>query len=247
MTQTGAESQMLSLRMAEDRWRTVGTAYSAGLAFVILMLFAWLNFSLGDVEAGWISVAGLPFAAATVAGCLQKPHMPAWAPYPLILFLTVAMFVMLHVMNVVEGGALMWFCGAPIWLIFALRARAGLAFAVLTFVMMVSAFFVTDHILTGPYMLRLCCVYLFITLFTYVYERNRERVTAEIIEAQAKIEALEGLLSICGWCHRKMRDSDGDWVSTEQFFQDRVDVRFSHSMCPDCASETMAEHIKQRA
>jgi PAS domain S-box-containing protein len=74
-------------------------------------------------------------------------------------------------------------------------------------------------------------------------ERTLE-IEARNQELQAALDAirtLSGLVPICAWCGRKIRDEDGQWVRVEAYLQARTDLQFSHGLCPDCRRKTMAE------
>ncbi|RMG22793.1 MAG: response regulator, partial [Methanobacteriota archaeon] len=44
---------------------------------------------------------------------------------------------------------------------------------------------------------------------------------------------LSGFLPICVHC-KKIRDEEGYWNEIELYIQQHADVRFTHSICPDC-------------
>lgn len=226
---------------ASDRWRSTGLIYASGLVAVLLMAFSYRHFARGDVNAGWFALAGLPCMGATIWGCLDDVHLPRWAPYPALSYLLLMFFMMIHVWNIDTGASLMWLSAIPPFATFALGARGGLVFSFIGLAMMLAGILITDHILPEPYVVRFLCTYLLISGFTFAFERKRERVAIEVENARQHIQTLEGLLRICGWCHKKMRGDAGEWVSTEQFFQDRAPVRFSHSICPDCAVRVMED------
>ena len=63
--------------------------------------------------------------------------------------------------------------------------------------------------------------------------RARLGVGRRLIEAASHITQLQGLLPICASC-KKIRDGHDYWHSVENYFSDRADVMFSHSICPEC-------------
>ncbi|HMA66581.1 MAG TPA: GAF domain-containing protein, partial [Desulfosalsimonadaceae bacterium] len=60
------------------------------------------------------------------------------------------------------------------------------------------------------------------------------RQAAELQDALASVERLEGMLPICAHC-KKIRDDQGYWQMVEEYVSDRSNLRFSHSICPECA------------
>ncbi|MCB1070502.1 MAG: hypothetical protein H7A43_00750 [Verrucomicrobia bacterium] len=74
-------------------------------------------------------------------------------------------------------------------------------------------------------------------------ERARDQLETRVQERTAELEGmlervrvLRGLLPICSCC-KKIRDDDGYWQQVELFVEKHADVRFSHSICPDCLAE----------
>jgi len=54
----------------------------------------------------------------------------------------------------------------------------------------------------------------------------------------ARMQKLEGFLHVCSWCRRI--GSNGQWMSTEEFFDRRFDTRTSHGICEGCMKEQEA-------
>lgn len=44
-----------------------------------------------------------------------------------------------------------------------------------------------------------------------------------------------GIIAICSTC-RKIRNPEGAWETSEAYFERRLPIRFSHSVCPQCAA-----------
>lgn len=78
---------------------------------------------------------------------------------------------------------------------------------------------------------------LFVSLLIATLQQRHE----ELSSARAEVETLSGLLPICAWC-KKVRDDDGYWRQVEEYFEQRGQVRFTHGICSDCASDQMREH-----
>jgi len=68
---------------------------------------------------------------------------------------------------------------------------------------------------------------------------HAERAALQEELQQALAHVLSGFVPICGSC-KKIREPGGDsddpkaWSSVEAYIATRSDVRFSHSVCPDC-------------
>ena len=62
----------------------------------------------------------------------------------------------------------------------------------------------------------------------------------ELEDATRQIRQLRGLLPICCKC-KKVREDDGYWSEVETYISDHTDTKFSHSFCPDCYNQVIAE------
>ena len=65
-------------------------------------------------------------------------------------------------------------------------------------------------------------------------EKAKEQVITELKEALKHVKLLEGFLPICASC-KQIRDDKGYWTQIEQYISDHSEVKFSHSICPECA------------
>ena len=64
-------------------------------------------------------------------------------------------------------------------------------------------------------------------------EAEREHLIGELQQALRKVKSLSGLLPICASC-KKIRNDHGYWEQVERYFHVHGDVRFTHSICPQC-------------
>jgi signal transduction histidine kinase len=64
--------------------------------------------------------------------------------------------------------------------------------------------------------------------------------SAELQSAMAEVKVLSGFLPICAAC-KKIRDDHGYWNQIESYIRDHSQAEFTHSICPDCASELYPE------
>ena len=63
---------------------------------------------------------------------------------------------------------------------------------------------------------------------------------AEFEAAANQIKQLRGLLPICCYC-KKIRDDNAYWNRVESYLEERIDVQFTHGICPDCFRKVEAE------
>jgi sigma-B regulation protein RsbU (phosphoserine phosphatase) len=75
-----------------------------------------------------------------------------------------------------------------------------------------------------------------------------QRVLADRVkqleEALSQVKQLQGLLPICSYC-KKVRDDHNYWQKVDTYLSDRIDVQFSHGICPDCLDQ-MTARAKER-
>jgi response regulator RpfG family c-di-GMP phosphodiesterase len=55
-----------------------------------------------------------------------------------------------------------------------------------------------------------------------------------LLEALDTIKTLKGLIPLCAWCGRKIRDEEGNWVQMEAYITEHSEAEFSHTICPEC-------------
>jgi PAS domain S-box-containing protein len=70
-------------------------------------------------------------------------------------------------------------------------------------------------------------------------ERERERLVDELQRLLGEVKTLSGLLPICSYC-KKIRDDKGYWNQIELYIGQHSSANFTHSICPDCASNQYA-------
>lgn len=73
-----------------------------------------------------------------------------------------------------------------------------------------------------------------------VFEREREKLLAELQAAVSEIKTLRGIIPICSYC-KQIRTDRGIWQELEAYIRDRSDAEFSHGLCPECFNKKMVE------
>ena len=58
-------------------------------------------------------------------------------------------------------------------------------------------------------------------------------VAERILNLQAEVKQLQGLLPICTYCKR-INDDENGWVQIESYVAKRTDASFTHGICADC-------------
>ncbi|GJL62803.1 MAG: hypothetical protein NPIRA04_14570 [Nitrospirales bacterium] len=73
-------------------------------------------------------------------------------------------------------------------------------------------------------------------------EKLGERVQ-HLEQALAEVKQLQGLLPICSYC-KKIRNDENYWQQVEEYLSHRIDIQFSHGVCPHCFEKEIAPQIK---
>jgi len=73
-------------------------------------------------------------------------------------------------------------------------------------------------------------------------QRSLAQRVHELEEALHQVKHLTGLLPICSYCKR-IRDDSNYWQQVESYVSSHTDVRFSHGICPDCWTNTVAPEV----
>jgi PleD family two-component response regulator len=60
------------------------------------------------------------------------------------------------------------------------------------------------------------------------------RSNEELQKALQTIKTLSGLIPICAWCGRRIRNEHNQWVQVESYIEAHTEAVFSHGICPDC-------------
>ena len=62
-------------------------------------------------------------------------------------------------------------------------------------------------------------------------------------EAILRIQRLSHMLTLCAWCRRV--SVNGEWISIDQFLQQRKNTTSSVGLCPDCYGKRASEKSPQ--
>jgi CheY-like chemotaxis protein len=74
-----------------------------------------------------------------------------------------------------------------------------------------------------------------IAFIKYEAAKERESLIAQLKNALREVKTLRGLLPICSACKKIRTDDDECWQRIEDYMASRLEVSFTHGICPDCA------------
>ena len=83
-------------------------------------------------------------------------------------------------------------------------------------------------------------IHAFILVTTSPIKLDDQSYCLLILEDFSQLVELKSLLPICAYCKKVRNDSDY-WQRVESFLGDRLDLTFSHGICPDCFKEQLKE------
>lgn len=81
--------------------------------------------------------------------------------------------------------------------------------------------------------------YFLVTAAPFVYQG--QPLALLILEDIGELVELRGLLPICARC-KKVRDQAEVWQSVEHYLSKRLDIDFTHGMCPECLAELYPQY-----
>jgi hypothetical protein len=58
-------------------------------------------------------------------------------------------------------------------------------------------------------------------------------ILAYLISFAKELQILRGFLHVCGYCGR-IRNSDGSWISPQEYIIHHSEAMLSHGICPEC-------------
>lgn len=72
--------------------------------------------------------------------------------------------------------------------------------------------------------------------------RELHRKNKQLLQAQAQIKVLSGILPICMYC-KEIRDDQGYWNKLEKFISEHSQAEFSHGICERCMAEKFGAEL----
>lgn len=75
--------------------------------------------------------------------------------------------------------------------------------------------------------------------------RARLRVAERMLNLFEELDMLRGLIPICVYC-KKIRQEQGLWQQMEAYISSRSHVRFSHTICPECALREFGQEAHRK-
>ena len=73
-------------------------------------------------------------------------------------------------------------------------------------------------------------------------ERKKlEQVQKQLNREKETVHYLTGIIPICSCCKR-IRDEKGSWQTPDMFIQNHCEIRFTHSICPQCLDQLYPDY-----
>jgi len=77
-------------------------------------------------------------------------------------------------------------------------------------------------------------------------QRSLSQNVKELVDALSQVKQLQGILPICSHC-KKVRNDQDYWQQVEGYISAHSEVRFSHSVCPECYETIVLPQIDRLA
>lgn len=235
------------------RWQ-----FLAGIAILLVMLLLFLiNDLLNMSEASEIAslvmvrVAALCLGSALFAIVYGAAH--SWAIDAMTTLLMISICTMTVFINSTRPADYFGHYALDIVFILSLyvllptplryKAAAALLFSFLQFVLFVGWKEVDYDLAYMAIPVSLIQANIIGVIFSIQFGRYRrmnfslmlrdKKEQARLKEALDNVKTLSGMLPICASC-KKIRDDQGYWADVEKYMSDRVEVSFTHGLCPTC-------------
>jgi DNA-binding response OmpR family regulator len=73
--------------------------------------------------------------------------------------------------------------------------------------------------------------------------RARLHVAKRLLDLQAEVRQLQGMLPICSYCKR-IRNDDNLWTQVEAYVSEHSDADFTHGICPQCEDKYVRPQLE---
>jgi len=81
-------------------------------------------------------------------------------------------------------------------------------------------------------------VYVLVTSTPFVFEGRSYAIL--VLEDISELVTLRNIIPICAVC-KQVRTDENYWVQVETYLKDRLDVDFTHGLCPSCRDKYLDE------
>ena len=144
-----------------------------------------------------------------------------------------------------------WFDGTPASLVLpCVMFATGLVFLSLPFVIASQAFTIVlwsvavlDNLMSAQY-----AITLLVSINTGILgiwlQHNRLKQIRRNFELENRVEKLETILPMCASC-KHTRDSEGRWMSIEEYLESQEEAQISHAICPGCKEDLYGDYLRK--
>jgi hypothetical protein len=81
-------------------------------------------------------------------------------------------------------------------------------------------------------------MYVLVTSSPFVYQKANYAIL--VLEDITELVELRNIIPICAAC-KQIRTDENYWVQVEVYLKDRLDVNFTHGLCPSCRDNYLEE------
>jgi PAS domain-containing protein len=81
-------------------------------------------------------------------------------------------------------------------------------------------------------------VYVLVTSTPFVFQDTHYAIL--VLEDISELVELQNIIPICSVC-KQVRTDDNYWVQVESYLKERMDIQFTHGLCPSCRDKYLDE------
>jgi PAS domain-containing protein len=81
-------------------------------------------------------------------------------------------------------------------------------------------------------------IYVLVTSTPFVFQDTHYAIL--VLEDISELVELQNIIPICSVC-KQVRTDDNYWVQVESYLKDRMDIQFTHGLCPSCRDKYLDE------
>ncbi len=81
-------------------------------------------------------------------------------------------------------------------------------------------------------------VYVLVTSSPFVFQNTHYAIL--VLEDITELVELRNIIPICSVC-KQVRTDENYWVQVESYLKDRLDIEFTHGLCPSCRDNYLEE------
>lgn len=226
---------------------------------IIDVIYIPINISLGIWSLVYVGIGLILYVLAMFYALRETENLKICSH--IFVIVGAAWSIMTATLPTTDFSVFVWNAYVPAFTFFLLGKRRGLFLCSIYIPIILVIFFYRYHFSVVQHSLvdlfNISTYIILVTILYMYYESTRAHTDQLLIDeieerkqteaekvtliknleiALQEVKTLRGLLPVCSCC-KKIRDDSGYWDQLEEYIEKRLDVQFSHGICPECLSE----------